>query len=71
MPAGDDIEIPQNVVVRCPLKSFDLAHATGCDGCEHFAGLSELLASPTVRFQRRYAVRCRYPIDRELAALAE
>lgn len=68
---GDEIEIPPNVLVRCPLKQFDQRRAKGCEGCEHFGGLTEMVQAPNVRFHHRFAIQCRHPIDRELAALAE
>lgn len=71
---GDDIEIPDAVVVRCPLKRFDLARAIRCEGCTHFAGLTELMtreaSTAPIPFHRAYAVRCAFPIDRELQSLA-
>lgn len=71
--AGDEIEIPDPVVVRCPLKRFELRRAIRCEGCPHFAGLTELLAASAAQpipFHKAYAVRCAYPVDRELQALA-
>ena len=63
-----DIDIPPDILVRCPLRDFDLARAQRCDGCEHFAGLSEALGSGS--FQTRFLVRCKWPQDRQLFRLA-
>lgn len=66
------VEIPHQVVVRCPLERFDLRRAGQCAGCEHFAGLTQMfgreggLGAP---FHKAFAVRCRYPQDRELQTL--
>ena len=71
MPLNEQIAIPAHILVRCPLTNFDHRHATHCEGCEHFRGLTEQLRGPTVPFQRAYAVRCAWPVDRELFALAQ
>lgn len=70
---GDEIEIPDQVVVRCPLKRFELRRAFRCESCPHFAGLTEVLkheqADAAVKFHDAYRVRCTFPIDRELQTL--
>jgi hypothetical protein len=71
MPVGDDIKIPDNILVRCPLRGFTLIRAAGCDRCTHFAGMSEQMNRPGLSFQRAYAVRCTHPVDRELFALED
>lgn len=65
-----EVEIPARVLVRCPMRSFDQRFASHCEGCEHFAGLTDLFPGSAYAFQRRYAVRCRWPVDRELSSLA-
>lgn len=71
MPTGDNVDIPANILVRCPLVKFAMARATKCNTCTHFCGLSEQMARPGLPFFRTYAVRCNYPVDRELAALED
>ncbi|XAI95664.1 hypothetical protein [Microcystis phage Mae-JY22] len=71
---GDEIEIPDQVVVRCPLRRFELRRALRCETCAHFAGLTEVLqrshGDKAVAFHDAYRVRCTFPIDRELQTLA-
>lgn len=71
MPLNDQIEVPQNILVRCPLRQFAQRRARHCDGCKHFAGLTEALGNGNLPFHKRFLVRCGWPIDRELSALAE
>ena len=63
----NEIEIPSEVHVRCPLRSFHLICAQRCAGCAHFHGLTEALANESIPFESRFRVRCAFPIDRELA----
>jgi hypothetical protein len=68
---GDEVQIPSNVLVRCPLAAFDLTRAYRCEGCQHFQGLVEYQPpGGQGAFHKRYGVRCAYPVDRELQALA-
>lgn len=69
MPLDRQVEIPAEVLVRCPLVNFDLRRARGCDGCEHMRGLTELADRGT--FHARFQVRCAWPQDRQLFRLAE
>jgi hypothetical protein len=74
---GEDIEIPRDIFVRCPLIQFKLRQARKCDGCEHFRGITLLIhddngvpipeqAKAPGAFRRMFAVGCAYPMDREL-----
>jgi hypothetical protein len=70
MPIGDQIDIPNDVLVRCPLVHFAQRRAASCAQCAHFAGLTEQLNGPHP-FARLYALRCAHPVDRELSHLIE
>lgn len=74
-----EIAIPSGVYVRCPLVEFQLSQAAACDGCEHFRGLAErmrrsdvtnemLEADPNL-FRKTFAVRCAWPMERELNSI--
>ena len=77
MPIGEDITIPESVLVRCPLHQFSHRRARLCDNCMHFRGLAEQRPGssawngPAAVFQRCFSVRCAWPIERELSALVE
>lgn len=62
-----EIEIPNEAHVRCPLRSFHLIPARRCDGCENFRGLTDAFSNDAIPFEKRFQVRCTFPIDRELA----
>lgn len=70
MAIGEQVEVPADVLVRCPLLKFDLRAAGECDECPHFGGLTEMIAGGSQPFHRRFAVNCRHGIDRELYRLA-
>jgi hypothetical protein len=71
MALNDEIAIPHSVLVRCPVRRFAQRRALHCEGCEHFRGLTQLVSGADKAFAQAYAVRCAYPVDRELAPLAE
>jgi hypothetical protein len=66
-----DIPIPADILVRCPVQRFDLRRARECEGCKHFAGLTEALARPDASFPERFQVRCAVPTDRALFRLRD
>lgn len=69
MPLGEQVEIPNTTFVRCPLVRWKLRQARRCNGCEHFAGLSEQMSTEgpiALPFETRFGVRCGFPVDREL-----
>ena len=69
MPLGQDVSIPREIFVRCPLAGWKLRQARRCDGCEHQRGVSEQLRSDGPQqppFEAAYAMRCAFPMDREL-----
>ncbi|MEW6314629.1 MAG: hypothetical protein AB1513_11420 [Pseudomonadota bacterium] len=62
----NEVEIPVEMHVRCPLRQFHLIAARRCDGCERFAGLAEVYANAQAPFEKRYVVQCAHPTLREL-----
>lgn len=63
-----EVEIPAHIFVRCAMREFKLRQARQCEGCEHFRGLTERMRrdGPPLPFESQFAVRCAYPVDREL-----
>lgn len=63
-----DIKIPVQMFVRCAMREFKLCQARQCEGCEHFRGLTERMRreGQPLPFENQFAVRCAYPVDREL-----
>lgn len=67
MAIGDQVEIPANVLIRCPLRKQAFVSARKCEGCEHFAGLGELYDRPEMPFIERFVIQCAFPTVREMA----
>ena len=65
--AGEEIEIPEGVRVRCPLVEFRLRKVGECPGCRHFRGLTDRFPGGKHAFAVRYSVLCAAePAKREL-----
>lgn len=65
-----DATIPEHVFVRCPMVAWKLRQAKRCDSCEHFRGLTQRMQSDKpMPFEHEFAVRCAFPVDRELYAV--
>ena len=64
----EEVDIPEHIFVRCALRQFKLCQARRCEGCEHFRGLTERMRreGQPLPFESQFAVRCAYPVDREL-----
>lgn len=66
----DNIEVPANVLIRCPKVQFNLARVTQCADCTSFAGLLDRFPNSDYNFAKRYLVQCNAePIKRELFEL--
>ena len=65
---SNNVEIPPHIFVRCAMREFKLRQARQCEGCEHFRGLAERMRreGQPLPFESQFAVRCAYPVDREL-----
>ena len=62
--------IPPQVFVRCPMVAWKLRQAKCCDGCANFHGLTHRMQSDKpMPFEHEFAVRCAFPVDRELFAV--
>jgi len=63
-----EVTIPAHIFVRCAMREFKLRQACHCDRCEHFRGLAQRMSRPgqPLPFESEFAVRCAYPVDREL-----
>ena len=77
-PAGGEagtIEVPDSVLVRCPLVDFTLRRvASRCPGCPHFHGLADRFpGSNHIPPAKRYLVLCGepLPVKRELFELED
>ncbi len=62
------VDVPAHVFVRCPMVGWKLRQAGRCDGCEHFHGLAQRMHQDgkPMPFEHEFAVRCGYPVEREL-----
>lgn len=68
----DMIEVPNNVLIRCPKKQFNLARTSNCTACEHFRGLLDRFPNSDYNFAKRYQVQCvGEPTKRELFELSD
>lgn len=68
---SDTIEVPDNVLIRCPKVEFKLARVEGCSACQEFSGLADRFPGSDAPFARRFLVLCRNePTKRELQELA-
>lgn len=69
------IEMPEDVLVRCPLVEFNLrAVAKGCPACRHFHGLADRFPGHEEKpAHKRYLVLCGepVPVKRELAKVVD
>lgn len=68
----EKLEIPENVLVHCPLVEHRLrpmgAH---CPECPHFRGLSDRFPGSAHKFAVRYTILCAgEPTKRQLCELA-
>ena len=63
-----EIDIPTHIFVRCAMREFKLRQASQCEGCDHFRGLAERMRreGQALPFESQFALRCAYPVDREL-----
>lgn len=68
-----EIHVPDNVRVRCPLVGFKLRKVEEhCPECPHFRGLADRFPGSEHRFVVRYTVLCAgEPAKRELHELEE
>lgn len=66
----EQIEVPENVLIRCPKVQFNLARVSACAACPSFAGLLERFPNSDFNFAKRYLVQCvGEPVKRELMEL--
>lgn len=56
--AAREVDVPDGVFIRCPLKDMRLSPVTVCESCPHFHGLGELTSRADIAFHRRFNVRC-------------
>ena len=66
----DQIDVPDNVLIRCPKVHFGLARVAKCADCPSFAGLLDRFPNSQISFAKRYLVQCTVePVKRELMEL--
>lgn len=66
------IEMPTNVLLRCPKVGYRMARLGGCAECESFAGLEDKFPGGNMPFAGRYLLKCIHqPVRRELTEIAE
>jgi len=71
---GETVEIPEKILVACPLVDFEVRRLAGCATCPKFGGLADNYPDPgnAVPFHRRYILKCfGAPVKRMLHTLAE
>lgn len=70
MSSPETVEIPDSVLVRCPLVGFNLrVVGKGCVRCTHFHGMADRFPGKTdLAAEKRYLVLCGepVPVKREL-----
>lgn len=75
-PAGreterDTVEIPENLLVACPLAGFALTRVSGCATCPCFGGLEQRFG-PGLPFHQRYLLLCfEEPVKRKMTPIWE
>ena len=58
-----EVDMPNDLLVACPLKMFALRPAYKCEGCPYFHGLLDRFpGNRSFRFEQRYQVRCAGPV---------
>lgn len=68
----EEIDIPNNVLIRCPKTQFNLVRVSGCASCDSFKGVVDRFPGSQKTFTLRYMVQCSAePIKRELFELVE
>ncbi len=60
----NQVEVPANVYVECPLAGKRLRAVSACLTCEHYATLHERFPDENVPFAKRFMVGCAFPIGR-------
>jgi len=64
-----EIQLPDNVVIQCPLVSFAFRKVASCAACQHFKGLSQATVDGRPIDSGNvddYQVICGKPITRRL-----
>lgn len=68
---SDMVDVPDNVLIRCPKVEFKLARVAKCSECPEFTGLADRFPGSNAPFAQRYLVLCRAePTKRELQEMA-
>jgi hypothetical protein len=67
-----EIEVPSNVLVECPLVGKKLQPISKCLSCQHYAAMLDRFPGAVhLSFSKRFMVGCKYPFGRALFEIAE
>ena len=77
LPIVQNVPIHEDAIVPCPLHDFQAVRACQfCPECEYFDGVVSLQPAykkpvdmSHVRWEQRYAMRCKYPIERKFSII--
>jgi RNase H-fold protein (predicted Holliday junction resolvase) len=66
-----NIEIPQNVVIGCPLARQHLIRAVNCKACNHFNGVVQTTYNNEYEmlWHEKFAISCVSPVDRKCSTV--
>ncbi|KKM87161.1 hypothetical protein LCGC14_1271680 [marine sediment metagenome] len=68
--SSDADNIPDDVLIPCPMRKFDNRRAAKCcPGCEHFRGLVVVQEPST--WPQGYRIFCAHPIARRVSMIVE
>ena len=68
--SSDVDNIPDGVLIPCPMRKFDNRRAAKCcPGCDHFRGLIVVQEQPT--WPQGYRISCAHPIARRVSIIVE
>ena len=62
-----DVDIPDSVIVRCPIYANRNRAAKHCAECRHFKGVSQMAYSDDTEltWSQQYAIRCSFILERK------
>jgi hypothetical protein len=71
-PQEDTVEVPDEVLVACPLAAFAMTRVSKCPDCKVFGGLEDRFPGGKMEFHRRYLLKCfGEPMRRTMVVLAK
>ena len=65
------VQIPENVIVHCPMHQFKWKRAYNCEQCQHYQGILVINVNKEKEWSDRYRVLCAHPIARRTEKIME